>query len=249
MKNVQPPALVNFWGRFIDWEKRRRGENGFLVKTLSKFKAKKIFDSCMGDACDTVFLLKKGFEVTSNELDVNFIKRAQENARENSVRLNVTSFDWRRLSKHFSAESFDAVLCLGNSLTYLFKKQDHAKALKNFYRVLRKGGVLVIDERNYEYFLKARKQILNGHFRYSKKFVYCGSEVNAYPVKISSAEVVMEYLDLKSGQKDRLAMYPFKKGELKKGLRESGFSKIHAFYDFRKQPSGQADFITYVAQK
>lgn len=249
MKAVQPRVLVGFWGRFIDWEKRRKGENGFLVKTLSRFKARKVFDSCMGDGCDTIFLLKEGFEVTSNDLDVTFIRKAQENARKNSVRLNVTSFDWRRLDKHFPPDSFDAVICLGNSLTYLFSKKDHAKSLRGFYRLLRKGGVLVVDERNYDYFLKNRKEILAGKFRYRGKFVYCGTEVKAHPIRISSKEVVMEYCDSKTSQKCQLVMYPFKKGELRSRIREAGFGRIETYCDFQKKKDNEADFFTYVAQK
>lgn len=247
--HIQPPLLVHFWGRFIDWEKRRKGDNGFLVKTLQKFRAKKVFDSCMGDGCDTIFLLKQGFEVTGNELDVNFIKKSQENARKNSVRLNVSSFDWRKLDRHLPAESFDAVICLGNSLTYLFTKKDQLKALQNFYRILRKGGALIVDERNYGYIVKNKKQILKGGFRYGGKFVYCGTTVHSYPVKISSKEVIMEYTDLQSAKKGHLRLYPFKKGELKKRISEASFSSIRTFYDFQKKKNDQADFFTYVAQK
>jgi hypothetical protein len=97
--------------------------------------------------------------------------------------------------------------------------------------------------------LKNRKQILKGKFKYSGKVVYCGSEVKAHPVRISSKELVMEYKDLKSGQKDCLTMYPFRKGELLKRIREAGFSKAQAFYDFQARKTANPDFITYVAHK
>lgn len=249
LKPIQPAVLVGLWGRFIDWDKRRKGENGFLESTLTRFKARRVFDACMGDGCDTIFLLKQGFEVTSNELDVNFIKKAHENARKNNVRLNVTSFDWRKLERHFPKESFDAVICLGNSLTYLFSKKDHLKALRNFWFLLRKGGVLLVDERNYDYFLKHKKEIAKGQFRYSGKFVYCGTEVKGYPIKISQKEVVMEYTALKTHEKGELRLYPFKKGELVSLVKETGFSNIRPFFDFQKKKNENADFILYLAQK
>lgn len=248
-KSSQMTGLESFWGRFIDWEKRRKGENDFLVKTLKKHGTKSVFDACMGDGCDSIYLLKEGFDVSSNELDLGFIRKAQANARENNVKLSVSSFDWRKLGRHFNEESFDAVICLGNSITLLFSKNDRLKTLQNFHKILKKGGVLVIDQRNYDYILKKRKEILAGNFRYSKKFVYCGESVESYPIKISSKEVLMEYLDTFTGKKTYLRMYPFKKNELKNEIKKAGFSGIETFYDYKKRENKKCDFVEFVAKK
>lgn len=242
-------VLAEMWGDFVDWNKRRTGENGFLVKTLCAYKCKRIFESCLGDGCDAIHLTKEGFDVTSNEIDTLFAEKAKENAVKENISLKITGFDWRNLSKHFSRGHFDAVLCLGNSLTYLFSKEDHLRTLRNFRYILRKGGILIIDERNYQYFLDDADKILKGKFRYSGKYMYCGTRVSGHPVEIENNKVVMEYTDKKTGKKAYLVLYPFKRGELMKLIEGAGFSKVTQYSDFKKGFSKNADFFQYTAVK
>lgn len=93
------------------------------------------------------------------------------------------------------------MLCLGNSLTYLFNQKDQTKTLRNFLLILREGGILIIDKRNYQYILDKRDEILKGKFRYSGKFVYCGDKVHGKPIEISKDKVRMEYTDERTGKK------------------------------------------------
>ncbi len=247
-ENYNSPLLVGIWGDFIDWRRRRLGENGFLEKTLAGHGCKRVLDASLGDGCDSIHLIKQGFEVTSNEIDSLFIERALLNAKKANVNLSVTCFDWRELDEKFERDSFDAVLLLGNSLTYLFRRNDRLRALKAFKNVLRKGGVLLIDERNYEYMLKNRAQILAGKFKYSGKFVYCGSKVHGRPVEIRDNKVVMKY-EHENGKTAFLTLYPFKKGELKGLLKEASFGKIMQYSDYHPGYSSNADFHQYVTVK
>lgn len=248
--NYSSKILVEMWGDFINWEKRRKGEGGFLLKTLKKYKCKKIFDACLGDGADTIYLLKNGLDVTSNDLDKIFIKKAHSNAKKNDVSLKVTSFDWRNLNKHLKKESFDAVICLGNSLTYLFTKNDQLKALKNFLAIIKTGGILFVDERNYQYFLDKKEEILReGKFRYSGKYVYSGDKVHGKPIEITNKKVKMEYTDERNGKKGYLLVYPFKRNELFNLLKEAGFSKIGQFSDYKKGLNSEADYYHYVCVK
>lgn len=245
-QNYNSKVLVEMWTDFIHWEKRRLGENDFLINNLNK--RKKIFDACLGDGADSIYLLKKGFDVTSNDIDNLFIEKARENAKKHDVNLNITEFDWRVLDKYF--DSFDAVFCLGNSLSYLFEKKDQLKALKNFFNMLGDDGILIIDERNYQSILDKREEIINnGNFQYSGKFVYCGDNVHGEPIEISDSEVRFEYTDKRTGKKGHLVLYPFKKGELMGLLREAGFTRIEQYSDYEKGYDHEADFVQYVCGK
>ena len=52
---------------------------------------------------------------------------------------------------------FDAILCMGNSFAHLpdfhGDQRDHRTAIDNFYRLVKPGGILMIDHRNYDYIL------------------------------------------------------------------------------------------------
>jgi SAM-dependent methyltransferase len=240
-------TLVELWGDFIDWEKRREGEGDFFRRLLAGRKS--IFESCLGDGCDAIHLTKGGFDVTSNEIDSLFEGKARENAERHGVRLNITDFDWREMDRHLREGRFDGALCLGNSLTYLFSKEDQMRTLQNFRFLLRKGGILIIDERNYQYFLDNSEKILKGDFRYSGKYMYCGTRVHGKPVEIEENKVVMQYEDTKTGKRAYLVLYPFRKGELLSLLKEAGFRKITLYSDFKKGYDRNADFYQYVAEK
>ncbi|HLD63239.1 MAG TPA: class I SAM-dependent methyltransferase [Candidatus Norongarragalinales archaeon] len=247
-ENYGSPALVELWADFIDWKKRRKGEQGFLVKRLKKHQCLKILDASLGDGCDSIYLLKQNFRVISNEIDSLFTKKARLNSQKESVRLKITNYNWLEIDKKFSKNSFDAIILLGNSLTYLFSKKDRLRTLSAFHNILRKGGVLLVDERNYGYILSHKREIKRGKFRYSGKYVYCGSKVHAKPVEIQKNKIVMEY-EHQNGKKGFLTLYPFKKGELKALLKETGFKKVTRHSDYKKGYSNKADFYQYEAVK
>jgi len=246
MKTLHPAELVDFWSDFIDWGKRRQGEDGFLVRTLAPF-GPKVLDACLGDGCDSIHLSQNGFSVTGNELDRGLAQKAAANARSAGVPLAVTHHDWRNFSRRFSPGVFDSVLLMGNSLTYLFERKDQLAALGGFLHVLRPGGLLLIDERNYEYMLAHRMEALR-HFRYSKKYVYCGQKVDGRPESIETGKVVFRY-DHQDGRTARLTVYPFGKGELHGLLDEAGFVEVRQYSDYRPGYAPNADFHQYACIK
>jgi len=243
-------ALVNVWVDYINWNKRRQAEGGFLLNTLKKFNCQKIFDACLGDGADSIHLLKNSFNVTSNDLDNLFIQKAKENANKQNVTLTITKYDWKDLDKHFEKKSFDAITCLGNSLTHLFSKKDRLKTLKNFLHILNDNGILIIDERNYQNILDKREEILSDEkFRLSNEFVYCGDNVRSRPIEISENQVRLEIKDERSGKNWHLLIYPFRRGELLNLLKEIGFTKIEQYSDYKKGFYPDAEFYQYVCQK
>ena len=56
------------------------------------------------------------------------------------------------------SSGFDALICMGNSFAHLpdssGDQRDQRLAIGNFYSLIRPGGILVIDHRNYDYILK-----------------------------------------------------------------------------------------------
>ncbi len=241
---------AGMWDDFVNAKKRMESEGPFLLGHLGK-RHQRVFDACLGTGADSIFLLKNGYDVTSNELDRHFMRRAVENSRKEGVRLNALRYDWRELAAHLATKKFDAVMCLGNSLTYLFKRMDQFVALRNFFKILKDSGVLILDTRNYDYILDERQSILeNGNFRYSGNYVYCGiDKVHAAPVQISENGVLLEFTDLQTGKKAHLAVYPFRRRELHDLLADTGFASISLFSDYRPGLNPNADFYQFVCRR
>lgn len=241
---------TEIWGDFVGWDNRRRGENGFLINQLKKNGRKKVLDVALGDGVDTIYLLQQGFDVSSNELDDAFRKKAIENARQSGFNINPTSLDWRQLSKTYSENSFDSVICLGNSLTCVFGREDQLKALREFYSVLRPGGGLIIDERNYQRILDNKEAAVRGELRSTSKYLYTGTKnISAGFVHIADDSILIEYTDKRSGQRSYYHGYPFKKGEMKELLTKAGFSSIEQYSDYELGENPDADFYQYVCIK
>ena len=57
---------------------------------------------------------------------------------------------WARLTDHFPAGSFDAVLCTGNSIAHLATHTEMVDAFRAFATVLGPGGVLILDTHHWE---------------------------------------------------------------------------------------------------
>ncbi len=249
-KGKDSKALAEVWGDYVDWDKRRLGENGFLISTLKRFNCREVFDAGLGDGADSIYLLRNGFEVTSNELDRHFILKAEENSEKHDIRLKITEYDWADLDKHFQENDFGAVVCFGNSLTHIFGRDNQLRVLRNFYRILKKGGILIADERNFQYILDKKDEIVNGgRFRYTGKYVYCGDKVHGRPVEVSDDRVCFEIENERTGDKWHFLIYPFKRGELLSLLKEAGFSKVEQYSDYRRGYNPDADFHQYVCVK
>ena len=62
------------------------------------------------------------------------------------------------MKEYKGPEGFDAIICMGNSFAHLpdFSGDQHDQkcAIANFHSLLKPGGILVIDHRNYDYILE-----------------------------------------------------------------------------------------------
>lgn len=242
--NLDSKVLAELWSDFVNFEKRIKSEIPFLMKFIDK--SSNVFDSSLGSGATTIGLKIKGINnIISNEIDFDLLKIAQIEADKTKVKIDTVSYDWRTLDNVYS-EEFDVVLCLGNNLTYLFKKYNQLNALKNFKNLLKPNGKLIIDERNYaELFLKENK------YKHSGDVLYCGKDkVSARPIFIAQNIVIMEYKHKEKKLKSHLVIYPFKKNELNNLLIEAGFKNIVAYGDYKKNFAPQdPEFITYVCKK
>lgn len=58
-------------------------------------------------------------------------------------------------------EGFDAIICMGNSFAHLpdfdGTQSNHHTAIGNFKSMLRPGGILLIDHRNYDHIVNGGK--------------------------------------------------------------------------------------------
>jgi SAM-dependent methyltransferase len=241
-------TLAARWPEFVDCEERLRLEEPFLETLLGRFANPSILDAAMGIGCEVTWLTKAGYNVIGNEVEADLLLVARTRAKKSHVDISTISCDWRNLTDVFGDRCFDVVLLLGNSFCLLLDPSDRERAARHLYNICRSGGMLVIDERNFPYILGSKEGILKGHFRYSRRVVYCGSEIDARPIEIGQDKVRFGYFDGASIV-GTLDMFPFPLGHLKEIFLRAGFGSVEVFSDFAHGYDPSADFYTYVFRR
>ncbi|XP_032041353.1 glycine N-methyltransferase isoform X2 [Aythya fuligula] len=153
------------WQLYIGDTRSRTAEyRSWLLALLRQHRCRSVLDVACGTGVDSIMLLEEGFQVTSVDASDKMLKYAlkerwERRKEEPFDRWVIEEANWLTLEKDLEkpGDGFDAVICLGNSFAHLpdFKgdQSDHKLALRNIASMVRPGGVLVIDHRNYDHIL------------------------------------------------------------------------------------------------
>ena len=151
-------ALAADYDRFVDWEGRLAHELPFFKRLFKERGVERVLDSACGTGHHAIALAQQGFHVVGADLSTVMIERARQNAATAGADV---AFRVAGLGELVSlGESFDAVLCLGNSLPHLLTPQAIAEALADFGAVLNPGGLLVIQNRNFDLVWAAQERFM-----------------------------------------------------------------------------------------
>lgn len=234
-------SFVRKWDELIDWEARATSEGDFFISLLAERGVKRVLDVATGTGFHSVRLLKAGFNVISADGSPEMLAQAFENARHHGLIMRTIQADWRWLSRDIQ-NKFDAVICLGNSLTHLFSEQDRRKALAEFYSVLTHDGVLILDQRNYD-------GILDQGFSSKHIYYYCGDNVSAEPEYVDEGLARFRYT-FPDQSEYHLNMFPLRKEYTRRLMHEVGFQQVKTYADFQETHRVEdPDFFVHVAEK
>lgn len=235
--------FVEHWDDLIGWEGRAEAENGFFQRLLGALDCHDVIDVASGTGFHAIELAKQGFKVTATDGAENMIAQTRQNAEANGVKLeDVRVVDWLNLHNVFGENRFDGLVCLGNAFTHLFDHETRRDALTSMFKILKPGGVAVIDHRNYD-------KILDIGFASKHRYYYTGDEVDARPINVSRTGVKFEYT-FADGNKFHLTLYPIRQDYLTFLFHDSGFVNVMRYGDFQKPYDfHDPDFIQQVAYK
>ena len=138
------------YDRFVNWKERLAYELPFIEQQLTTSGAWCILDTACGTGMHAIALAQRGYDVTGADLSVGMIERARENAAAAvgcEARFVVAGFGDLAAGV---GDGFDALLCLGNSLPHVLTADALHETLTDFAAVLRPGGLLLIQNRNFD---------------------------------------------------------------------------------------------------
>ena len=149
------------YDRFVNWDERLSAELSFLKSALGKIEHDpgqklSILDAACGTGQHAIALARAGYNCTGADFSQAMVFRAQENASQADLNMTFLQAGFGQLSKKFGKDPFDGLICLGNSLPHLLDAHSLADALADFYAVLKPGGLIILQNRNFDLVLKEK---------------------------------------------------------------------------------------------
>jgi len=263
--------------KFVSWEKEiypkfkggtSEKEIKFFLDLISKNNLKSVIDFGVGGGTELSGIMaelsKNDYHLHSaeaNEVDDEFIKQASKLFKKNRQEIIIHKSNWLDLPNASPPYThlFDFGFLTGNSLTYIgggtrdYTKKAQQIVVSKFAQLLRKGGYLFIDSRNYDYIrslmnLPKEKILENFTFDYSIYYHGFQEKIQAFPAYISDTVVVLHYYDKENKTWSKLDLYPiYQKDMIEILSKDFVIEKI--FYDFKEERNDKSLFIQYLARK
>jgi len=137
------------YDRFVNWKERLAYELPFIERQLTACGALRVLDTACGTGMHAIALAQRGYDVTGTDLSVPMIERARDNAVAAGLEVRFAVAGFGELAGK-AGSGFDALLCLGNSLPHVLTADALHEALTDFAVALRPGGLLLIQNRNFD---------------------------------------------------------------------------------------------------
>lgn len=148
------------YDRFVNWQSRLVVELPFIEQHLSSLayiesRKPRVLDTACGTGMHAIALAQRGYSVVGADLSGRMIERARVNAAMSGVAVRFIQAGFGELAQMLEEANllnppYAALLCLGNSLPHLLTPAHLALALTDFAACLCSGGLLLIQNRNFD---------------------------------------------------------------------------------------------------
>jgi SAM-dependent methyltransferase len=150
-------AFAEGYDLMTDWPARLASESGFLNGLFAAHDVYSVLDAACGTGQHAGLFAGWGLNVTATDLSQAMLARARSQASTAGVRFVLAGFGQHG---RLAPGPYDAVTCLGNSLPHVANRAGLAAALADFRAVLRPGGLLVLQNNNYDAILGQRQRFM-----------------------------------------------------------------------------------------
>ncbi len=201
---------------YFNEEKEMAGLFSTDVRILDSVVTKKgrILDAAMGPGRHVKHFVEKGFEVWGNDFNAHMIKAARKYV--GGKKATFINNDMRNLSS-IKSGYFDYVICMGASIGSVYRKAERQKAVNEFARVAKKGGLVFVHAHNL-------LELTELGYLFSIANTIKNSLVN--PKKFEIGDVVYDH----SESFKKAYLHWFTSRELRKLMTDSGLKVEREFY-------------------
>lgn len=215
---------------------------------------KTFLDCCIGTGNLTLPAAELGIEISGSDLSREMLDACKKKAQNKKYSVNLKQSDFRNLSKAFDGQ-FDCVGSTGNSLPHV-NNEDILTTLEQMDQLVKKGGYLYFDMRNWDKILYEKKRF----YLYPPQFKD-EIRVNLIQVWDYNQDDTMDFHLLYTFEKENSIFqkeeftehyYPIKREMLIDKLKNMGYEDIkvmcHPTY-FQNVDLSRVDWYCVVAKK
>lgn len=192
----------------------------------------RILDAACGVGFDAMALRRRGFVVTAVDASPSMVDEARRRLDVAGCEVELAVCTWTELSTRFPADSFDAVLCTGNSIAHARSEEEMVEVFRSFAKVLAPGGVLIMDTHHWERFDRIGDRTVIDPVVVERDGARCVRSYTWHRAGSGSGSWRLELrLEITDAAQHRMClleveMYPFSTAELRDRLRDGGFTHI-----------------------
>jgi hypothetical protein len=143
------------------------------------------------------------------------------------------SVGFEHLAATFSPVIFDALLCLGNSLPHILEPSALAATLADFAACLRPGGLLLLQNRNFDAVLSRRERWMepqayrdnNAEWLFLRFYDFDPDGLLSFHMVTLHRQGAKPWTQ----QVTTTRIYPLRQNELVEALRQAGFTEISSY--------------------
>jgi glycine/sarcosine N-methyltransferase len=233
-------SLSSDYDRFANWQARLSVELPFIIEKLHDAHARTILDAATGTGMHAIALAQCGFITSGADISQGMIARAHSNAKSTGIKIRFEVIGFGRLAATFGKQSFDALLCMGNSLPHLLSQSALSAALCDFAMCLRPDGMLLIQNRNFDAVMSKRVRWMepqshsegNAEWIFQRFYDFDPDGLLSFNMITLQRVGKGNWMQHQSSSRLR----PLLQNELITALRESGFDEITSFGDMSGSP-------------
>lgn len=202
----------------------------FIKKSFDDTSKLSILDIGCGTGCLSNELAGLFSKVTAIDLDEAMLEKA---IVKNDKGIHFQKLNMLDIEKEFGQQSFDAVVCFGNTLVHLDGSGQVLDFFRQARRMLKKNGKLLFQVINYDRIIDQKimglPTIENDEIQFMRNYHYDTIK--------NKVDFETQLLIKETGQKisNLIFLYPLRINEIKELLKAAGFADWQLYGNFKKE--------------
>ncbi len=228
--------LLEYYDELFPVEKTRLD---FIESTIAYYQKErnidmpKILDLGCATGTTAIQLMRRGMDVVGIDNNAQMIQSASRRNPEPKTHARFLVMDIADSGKYLPKNSFDMVLCLGNTMVHLDSLEKIENLIKSIHSILKLGGIFIFQLINYDMILAEQLAFLPTIETCRSSFVRTYTNISEKSITFDASVVSSK------GQtvfEESVSLFPLQSKQLLHALDDAGFHSETLYADFNKSP-------------